>query len=298
MFVDAIEKATKFTRPLLTINRVYGSNEVIPGCSTAIIVNDEGWILTCKHVAEVILKSDGINQRYSDFKKEVAAIPLKTKQFKNKVREIERKYGLVKGKGILVQQKGHFTDMVDSMTGFDVKMHEVYDLALIKINGFSKMMCTEYPVFAEDSSVLKQGKFLCRLGYPYPEFNNFRYNEEIDDIVWTEEGRKTTPLFPIEGMLTRHVVGPNGKIIEIELSTPGLKGQSGGPLFDARGTIWGMQSSTFTQPLGFDQENREIIVNGVAKKVNDYSFIHLGRCVYIDVIKDFMDETGVKYQIG
>lgn len=297
MFVEAIEKATKFTRPILTINRLYGSNEVIPCCATAIIVNAEGWLLTCKHVAAEILNTDGINKKYDDFKRELSEISHKSKQYKNKVRELEKKYGYVKGKGILVQQKGHFHGIVDAMSGLDVKLHNDYDLALIKIRGFNKVLCTDFPVFAKDSSMLKQGKFLCRLGYPYPEFNNYKYDDVHDEILWTEEGRSETPLFPIEGILTRHVIGPNGRMVELELSTPGLRGQSGGPLFDTKGTICGMQSSTLTLPLGFDQENREITVKGVTKKVNDYSFIHLGRCVHVDIIKEFMDVNDVKYQV-
>jgi hypothetical protein len=45
----------------------------------------------------------------------------------------------------------------------------------------------------------------------------------------------------------------------IETSSPGLKGQSGGPLLDERGTIWGVQSNTFSYNLGFSpQVPREI----------------------------------------
>jgi hypothetical protein len=36
----------------------------------------------------------------------------------------------------------------------------------------------------------------------------------------------------------------NRKVKFIETSTPGLRGQSGGPLFDAKGEIWGIQSRT------------------------------------------------------
>ena len=90
----------------------------------------------------------------------------------------------------------------------------------------------------------------------------------------------------------------DSRIVEIELSTPGLRGQSGGPLFDVNGVIYGMQSATLTLPLGFDQESRVIKVKGVDKKVNDYSFIHLGRCVHVDILKSFMDSLGVKYQVG
>ena len=298
MFVKAIETATKYTRPLLTISRLYGSTCVEPGCATAIAVNDEGWILTCKHVAQQIIAADQVNQKYAQFKSEIASIPSSDKHYKTKVRAIEKKYGYVKGKGILAQLKVQFHDLVDKFTGFQVVMHPNYDLALIRLDGFSSLTCKSFPVFAKDSMGLKQGKSLCRLGYPYPEFSNFKYEASNDDIVWTSLGRANTPLFPMDGILTRQLVDNGNHVVGVELSTPGLKGQSGGPLFDVDGVVYGLQSATHTLPLGFDQENREIKVNGIAKKVNDYSFIHLGQCVHVDIIKEFLDANQVKYQIG
>jgi hypothetical protein len=47
--------------------------------------------------------------------------------------------------------------------------------------------------------------------------------------------------------------------------------------------------------LGFDIENKAIISNGQMKKVNDYSFIHLGECVHAQVIKDFLIKHQVKF---
>lgn len=298
MFVKAIETATEFTRPLLCISRTYGSESIEPGGASLIVVNDEGWVLTCKHVALQIKAADSISNKYEKFKIEISTIPKGDKHYKSKLKTIEKKYSYVKGKGDVVQLKNNFVDVVDKFTGLTTYLHPVYDIALIKLDGFGKMLCNHFPFFASDSSILKQGKSLCRLGYPYPEFTNFRYDAAKDDIVWTKDGRVSTPLFPIVGILTRHVVDEKGRVVGVEMSTPGLKGQSGGPLFDTNGLVYGIQSSTITLPLGFDQENREIKVNGVSKKVNDYSFIHLGRCVHVDVIKEFMDLHGVKYQVG
>lgn len=296
MFVKAIETATKFTRPILTISRAYGSEEIDPGCATLIVVNDEGWVLTCKHVAMLMVEAESVDKKYADFKNEVASIPKGEKHYKSKLHALEKKYGYVKGK-TTAQMKNNLFGVVDKSSGMQYFLHPQYDIALIRIDGFDKVLCNQYPVFATDSSALKQGKALCRLGYPYPEFSNFKYDAEQDDIVWTNEGRASTPLFPIDGILTRHGIN-NGKIVEVELSTPGLRGQSGGPLFDKDGLVYGMQSCTISLPLGFDQENREINVKGVKKKVNDYSFIHLGRCVTVDLLKEFMDANGVKYQVG
>jgi hypothetical protein len=296
MYVNAIEKVTEYTRPFLSISRAYGADVVEPSCATIIIVNSEGWVLTCKHVAQQIKAAQDINNKYAQFKNEVKALSTGDKHYKSKLRALEKKYGYVKGK-VVVQLKNQIS-VVDTCTGAEYFFHPEYDVALIRIDGFSKVLCNQFPVFAKDSSVLKQGKSLCRLGYPYPEFSNFKYDAAKDDIEWTNAGRATTPLFPIDGILTRHVIGNGGRLFAVEMSTPGLRGQSGGPLFDTNGVVYGMQSSTLTLPLGFDQENREIKVNGVSKKVNDYSFIHLGRCIHIDIIKEFMDAHGVKYQVG
>ena len=297
MFVKAIEIATSFTRPFTSISRVYGEQNAEPGCATFIIVNNEGWILTCKHVANQVAIADQVNKQYFNYKSEISLLNKGDRHYKSRVKEIEKKYGYSKGKGILIQQKNMFVNVVDKMTGFKIFEHPKYDVALIRLDGFSKILCDTFPVFANDSSGLKQGKSLCRLGYPYPEFTNYEYSEKLDDIVWTNTGRNQTPLFPIDGIMTRNCMD-DSRIVEIELSTPGLRGQSGGPLFDVNGVIYGMQSATLTLPLGFDQESRVIKVKGVDKKVNDYSFIHLGRCVHVDILKSFMDSLGVKYQVG
>jgi hypothetical protein len=88
---------------------------------------------------------------------------------------------------------------------------------------------------------------------------------------------------------------PKGKIYGIELSTPGLRGQSGGPLFDPEGKIVGMQSRTKHLHLGFDIEEKTIVAHGKTKKVNDYAFIHLGECIHVSVIKDFLRTHQVRF---
>ena len=81
----------------------------------------------------------------------------------------------------------------------------------------------------------------------------------------------------------------------IELSTPGLKGQSGGPLFDENGIIYGMQYQTIFEYLGFDVVDKTELINNRKKKISNYPYIHLGRCIHVDVIKDFLREHNVKF---
>ena len=88
-------------------------------------------------------------------------------------------------------------------------------------------------------------------------------------------------------MVTRFLADTEG-MYGIELSTPGLRGQSGGPLFDEKGRICGMQFSTKHLHLGFDLEGKEILVNNKSRTISDYSFLHLGQCIHADTIKSFL----------
>lgn len=299
MFVKGIEIATNYTRPIRSILRNYGSNEVFPGCSTCIIINDQGWLLTCKHVTEGLIKpADVINNKYAQFKADFAGLPTMSANKKRKaIAMLEQKYGYSKSIPCTIQIKNSFDNVVDSFTSINVIECSYADLALVKFEGFNQLFCNSFPVFKDNPTDLKQGLSLCRLGFPYPEFTNFQYNSITDDIEWTTTGNPNSPLFPIDGIITRHVA-ENGQITGLELSTPGLKGQSGGPLFDKQGVICGLQSSTVSLPLGFDQVNREIMIDGKTQKVSNHPFLHLGRCVHVDVIKKFLDEQGIKYQRG
>ncbi len=45
MFVNAIERVDKFTRPIHSILRNYGSTDIIPCASTMFFINDEGYAI-------------------------------------------------------------------------------------------------------------------------------------------------------------------------------------------------------------------------------------------------------------
>jgi len=299
MYVKSIEEATNYTRPIRSITRIYGSEEVIPGCATCIIVNNDGWVLTCKHVMEVFRHADSINKKYQQFKNDVAGLTAMSASKKRRaITALEQKYGYTKTNPCTIQIMYSFDNIVDQSIAFTVVECSYADLALVKFEGFNQVLCNTFPVFKNNSAELKQGLSLCRLGFPYPEFTNFQYNTQADEIEWTNTGKAESPLFPMDGILTRHVADANGQIVGLELSTPGLKGQSGGPLFDKDGVICGLQSLTASLPLGFDQVNKEITIEGKKKKVSNYPFLHLGICVHVDVIKRFLDEQGVMYQKG
>lgn len=292
MFVNAIEEVEKFTRPIHTITRFYGETIVNPGTSTLFFVNELGCAITCKHVMDLIGARDAINNQYKNFITEKNTIG-KNNKYNKRLNELEQKYNYKDD--VVIQLKEEFIGCTrEPFFNYKWINHPTYDLSILIFQDFKNPAYESFARFVKDSSILKQGKFLCRLGFPFPEFTNFRYNNDKDDIEWTTEGITNAPRFPIEGMLTRHFAD-NGKIWGIEMSTPGLRGQSGGPLFDSEGNIAGLQSSTQHLHLGFDMKNFEYKANGRTIKITNQPFLHSGRCIHVDVIKDFLKSNNIKY---
>lgn len=291
MYVNAIEEVAKFTRPIHTITRTFGGL-VSPGTSTLFFVNENGVAITCKHVAELLIQSDPINVNFNSFKAERNAIP-QDGRFRGKLRGLETKYKY--SRDTTVQVKNSFVNCVDGFTGVQWHLHPTLDLAILIFQGHNATQYTSHAIFVNDPNKLMQGRNLCRLGFPFPEFNNFQYNPNSDDIEWTNQGNPNSPRFPIDGIITRFAGDPAGVVTEIELSTPGLRGQSGGPLFDTDGLVYGMQSTTMHLHLGFDIRDKEVVSDGKKAKVSNYPFLHVGRCVHVDRIKDFLRQHNIQF---
>lgn len=292
MFADAILKVSDFTKPVLFISKGYKSFTIIPGTATMFFVNDNGVAITCKHVAEAIINADMINKKYFDFKNNRAAIE-KSSNKKERMKALEKQYDY--REGVIVNQKCNFVDSVAPIKSFTVHFHDKLDLAIIEFKDFDKKFYKGHAVFAKDSSEVRPGDFLCRVGYPFPEFNNYNYNHEADDIEWSNVGNTNIPRFPVEGMVTRFVGNEKNEIIGIELSTPGFKGHSGGPLFDKDGKIYGMQFATRHLHMGFDINNANVMINGKPELINNQPFLHVGNCITANAIKEFLDKFNIEY---
>jgi len=291
MFEEAIQTAARFTRAIHTLRRSYKSEVIQPGAATLFFVNADGWALTCKHVAQLLQAAEQLGQKRRTFKAELSA-GLGQGKKKAWVRELERKYGL--SKKTIFEAYSRFFNCFQGEGDIGIEVHQELDVALLQFQKFPRLLCSSFPVFASDVGP-KPGKFLCRLGFPFPEFTNYDYDRDADEIRWTKTGREDTPRFPIEGMVTRRIRHTAVKFMGFELSTPGLRGQSGGPAFDAEGVVWGMQFGTAHLDLDFDV-SQEVFRDGKKKPVSSHSFLHVGGCVTVGVLKEFMKEHGVRFE--
>jgi len=181
MFVSAIEKISNFTRPIHSISRTYGGL-VIPGSATIFFVNNHGVAITCKHVASMIPGAETINANWLKFKSERDKLPKDGKYHKNLTGlEIKYKYA----KETTVQLKNNFLNCFDKLEEITTHVHPTLDLAIIEFKGFNKILYNSHATFVKDSSTIKQGQYLCRIGFPFPEFSNFMHNPATDDIEFT-----------------------------------------------------------------------------------------------------------------
>ena len=185
-----------------------------------------------------------------------------------------------------------FNGCYKTINDIQIIMHPLYDLAVIKFNGDTSLY-QDHAYFKKDMDI-NPGKFLVRSGFAFPEFNNYKIDIKTNKLLFTNDGNQNTPLFSNEGMVSR-LVGKDNKIVGIELSTPGIKGTSGGPLFDEFGLIYGVQSLSKQYHLGFDIIDESALVNGEYKQVSNYPFISLGECVSLNIIKEFLNEHKIKY---
>ena len=291
MFESAIEKLSQFTRPLHTISRTYGGL-VLPGAGTFFFVNDNGVAVTCKHIADTIQAANNININYQNFSAERLKL-LNDNKYQRNLKGLEVKYKF--NKETTVQLKNNFLNCFDKIDEIICHTHPTLDLAIMHFKGFNKILYNGHANFVKDSSKIKQGKYLCRLGFPFPEFNNFKHDPITDDIEWTNTGNMNSPIFPIDGIITRFLGDTSGGITGIEMSTPGLRGQSGGPLFDTDGKVYGIQFATNHLHLGFDLNDHEIINNGKRTKVSNHPFLHVGLCVHVDKIKEFLKQHNIDF---
>lgn len=289
MFAKAVARARQFTSPVITSSVTQGGRSQA-GIGAFIHVNDEGWILTAAHIVQVYRDYDSSMKQMQKHEADVAAIhadsSLKDKEKGKRLRALGRPnpewiraFSLWWGK--------------DGRQLRDVKVLPEGDLAIGRLDPFDPVDVLGYPDFKDPSKGVDSGTSLCRLGFPFhdvtPTFSNgvFQLPPETFPI----------PLFPNEGILTRLVlIGKHQRGYDVgflETSNPGLRGQSGGPIFDREGTVWAVQSQTRHMRLGFSPP----VPGGRSGEV-EHQFMNVGWGTHPATVVGALAEHGIKHSLS
>ena len=277
MFADACEKAMKFTRPVIISTRSIDGSTT-SGCAAFVVINRDGWFMTAGHVFDsfVKLKEDktkideleSLNQApHSSMRKEIKKDP----------------------KWITNQS---FWWGWDGIRVGEVYVNREIDIAVGRFEGFKSEWISEYPIF-KDPSKMRPGTSLCRIGFPFID-SSTDFDEKTQNFR-IRPGVLPMAFFPNDGIHTRNVLTGRSKdgdfeMLYVETSTPGLKGQSGGPIFDRNCNIAGLQVRTAHMPLGFSPS-----VQYKGDLVVENQFMNVGIGIHVKTLLAVLDSRGVKY---
>jgi S1-C subfamily serine protease len=183
----------------------------------------------------------------------------------------------------------------DNLRIAEFRVLEAGDIAVGLLEGFDPASIANYPVFKNPES-LPIGTSLCKLGFPFHEAS--AQYDEATGMSALAPGTLPVPRFPIEGIYTRNFLAGhdqqhNRDILFIETSSPGLKGQSGGPVFDVNGVVWGIQSHTRHFPLGFSPK-----VTKGGKETEENQFLNVGYAAHPSALAAFLNENGVAFRVS
>ncbi|MBR4226546.1 MAG: trypsin-like peptidase domain-containing protein [Candidatus Methanomethylophilaceae archaeon] len=186
---------------------------------------------------------------------------------------INRSGWIVTAKHILREADGDYSKL---MWGWkDVSIDDVMedsdsDMAIGRLTPFDGDWVGEYPVFCDPGEIVL-GKTVGRLGY----------------TMMKEDDQSSASIFQNIGIVARDYEEQGTRYFIT--SSPGIKGQSGGPIFDSRGRICGMQVSTRMADLGY----RNMTDSGVAVPMRSDE----GIGIHVGSLRKFLDAAGISYRI-
>ncbi|MCG2718868.1 MAG: serine protease [Nanoarchaeota archaeon] len=290
MFANAYKLASSFTRPVIISTRFFDKT-VECGCGAFIVINDEGWIITVAHLLNPQFAFQQHAKEISDYNRQLQTIQqnqrLDAKQKSEKIGRLKTNPKWI--------TNNSFWWACDGVQLKDIKLLPEGDLVIGRLNPFDPKTINAYPVL-KDSITLNIGTSLCKLGYPFHKIDA-AFNE-ANNTFKLAPGALPLPRFPIEGIYTRNVMAGKSKdgkydIKFLETSSPGLRGQSGGPIFDVKGTVWAIQSRTAHLPLGFSPKIKK---NG--QEVEENQFLNVGWGVHPELIVSFLKDNGIKFNLS
>ena len=291
MFQKACEIGRNFTWPVV-ISRLTVGGICEAGVGTFIPVNDEGWIVTAAHILQLMAKMSAEETQTRELKAKIASIN-SDKALSNKDRRRQlAQLGLLKSDAVEKWSIWWGQDAARIEIGSDLGM-EIADIAVARLTSFDTSKMRAFPTFRKRSSDSDPGTSLCRMGFPFwdvkPEWsaatNNFNLTQNMPLPVFANEGilARQFETIPTDAAGNRLPPLPF-RIRSIETSNAGLLGQSGGPIFDREGIVWGIQTSTVSYQLDLNTE--------------DNQYYNVGVGCHSETVIGLLTQRGVKCQVS
>lgn len=290
MFADAIKLATRYTYPVITARRHFDRTTEC-GCAAFIVLNDQGWIATAAHLLAADYALQRSCREISDYSGKILGIR-RDSRLTNK--EKRRRISRLKADPKWVTNVTFWWGS-DGVHLREVRLLPEADLAVGRLEPFDPGRFRPFPA-VKDPACLDVGTTLCKLGYPFQ-----RVKASFDETgggFRLATGSLPIAGFPTEGIYTRTLSAGRSsdgryEIKFLETSSPGITGQSGGPLFDSHGTIWGVQSRTDMH--SFRVHTR---TPGKARAGNEVLSLNLGVAIHPELIVSFLRDNDVRFRLS
>ena len=272
MFADACRIAKGFTRPVATSLR-FQDGAISTILNSFILVNEDGWAITAGHTFDSLVKFEGDRKKIAEI---------------NQMNSESSEPAKMDPKFILNHS---FWWGWDGVMIREVTVDRKIDIALVKLANIRPNMVPNYPVFADPNDV-SIGSSVCRLGHPFvdppTEFDVSRSAFRIPKID------SDMSIFANDGIVSKIVTVKKAgnspfDAMYIDISTPGYRGQAGGPIVNAEGKVCGMQINTIAMPFGFHFMDSE-------KNPIEDQFCCIGRAVHVKTIRQFLDSKNISYR--
>lgn len=290
MFADACKLAARYTYPVIIARRHFDGTTKC-GCAAFVVLNEQGWIATAAH----LLAADDALQRSS---REIS-------DYHGKILGIRQDSQLTSQKKRLktsrLKTNPKWVTNVTFWWGRDgfrlreVRLLPEADLAVGRLEPFDPERFRPFPV-VKDPACLDVGTPLCKLGYPFQRVKA-SYDESGGEFHLSTGPQPLTG-FPMEGIYTRTLSAGKSsdgryEIKFLETSSPGLTGQSGGPLFDSRGTLWGVQSRTDMHSFRIHTRTP-----GKARTDNEVLSLNLGVAIHPELLVSYLKDHGILFRLS
>ena len=255
MFEEAAEQADSYTCPFVGLRR-RPDKTVFSNIGAFVVLNPDGWVLTAAHLIQEIAgarRSDAVKEAV-----EIWAVP-----------------------GFAESRPNMANNIVQPAA----------DLALVRLEPFDADQIEVYPTLRPADEPVRPATPVARIGYPFHEVKA-DFDEERGSFDITSGF--PVPRFVSDGIVSRFRASrteDGREYLFIQTSTPGLRGQSGGPLLDAEGRLCGLQSKTVHFDLGFDAH-----VDRDGERISEHQVLNVGEAVHIDSIRAFLQDNKVECQ--